>query len=58
MKKIEVDAYVCENCGCVHLNPDEILSLNGIEFCVDCVCEMDIIVDPIYGIGYIKEILN
>lgn len=40
MRKIITDEkkliFVCESCGCVHINEDEIFHIGGVELCTDC----------------------
>ena len=53
MAKIEKDGkilYVCEACGCVHEDVEDIMFIRDKEFCLDCIDTMEFIEDPAYGI--------
>lgn len=50
MKEIERKVYVCEGCGCIHADEQEIMIVNGTEFCTDCVDSYRFYDDDTYGI--------
>ena len=55
-QNMNLDVYVCETCGCIHLTPNEFFSIGGVELCTDCLNEVEFIEDPNYGIVAILEL--
>lgn len=55
-QKMELEVYVCEACGVIHIRPEEIFSVGGIEFCIDCIDFTEFLQDQVYGMIAIPDV--
>ena len=55
MVKVQSLVYFCEECGCPHLDPDEIMTVGDKEFCTDCIDYFEFIQHPTYGVLVIPK---
>jgi len=50
------NVFICENCGAVHEDTSQLIALNGVNFCGDCVHQFHFINDPFLGVVALQEV--